>query len=125
VLVHLPDNGHVTTRSDGGSATRPRGLRRRAERAGADPPVPSVPAPQLAPTEATRRWAAVRRQRVEVDPLVGPVGARARPDWRSRQATTTRPGPTGRPATPADEPTTAPGAPRAACRASPPFHNVD
>ena len=53
-------------------ANRPRGIRRRAERACADPAVPIVTAPRLAPTEATRRWAALLRQRVEVDPLVCP-----------------------------------------------------
>jgi len=62
----------VTTRSYGWYANRPRGIRRRAESAGADPPMPIVTAPRLASTEATRRWAAVLRQRVEVDPLVGP-----------------------------------------------------
>jgi len=34
--------------------------------------VPMVVAPKLAPTEATRRWAALLRQIVEVDPLVCP-----------------------------------------------------
>jgi len=72
VLVHIPDKGHVTTRYYGWYANRPRGMRRRAESAGADPPVPMVVAPTLAPTEATRRWAALLRQIFEVDPLVCP-----------------------------------------------------
>jgi len=72
VLVHIPDKGQVTTRYSGWYANRPRGLRRQAERAGADPPVPIVTAPRLVPTEATRRWAALLRQIDEVDPLACP-----------------------------------------------------
>ena len=72
VLVHIPDKGHVTTRYYGWYANRPRGMRRQAEPAGADPLVPMVVAPALAPTEATRRWAALLRQIFEVDPLVCP-----------------------------------------------------
>jgi hypothetical protein len=72
VLVHIPDKGHVTTRYYGWYANRPRGMRRQAERATADAPVPMVVAPALAPTEATRRWAALLRQIFEVDPLVCP-----------------------------------------------------
>ena len=72
MLVHIPDKGHVTTRYYGWYANRPRGMRRQAERATADAPVPMVVAPALAPTEATRRWAALLRQIFEVDPLVCP-----------------------------------------------------
>ena len=59
VVVHIPDKGQVTTRYYGWYANRPRGMRRRAERAGAAPAVPMAIAPRLAPTEATRRWAAL------------------------------------------------------------------
>ena len=72
VLTHIPDKGHVTTRYYGWYANRPRGIRRQAEPAAADAPAPIVPAPRLAPTEATRRWAALLRQIFEVDPLVCP-----------------------------------------------------
>jgi Putative transposase len=72
VLVHIPDKGQVTTRYSGWYANRPRGLRRQAEPAAADAPVPIVTTPRLAPTEATRRWAALRRQIFEVDPLACP-----------------------------------------------------
>jgi len=72
VLVHIPDKGQVTTRYYGWYANRPRGMRRRAEPVGAEPLVPMVVVPKLAPTEATRRWAALLRQIVEVDPLVCP-----------------------------------------------------
>ena len=72
VLVHIPDKGQVTTRYSGWYANRPRGLRRQAEPAAADAPVPMVVAPKLAPTEATRRWAALLRQIYEVDPLMCP-----------------------------------------------------
>ena len=47
VLVHSPDKGHVTTRYDGWSANRPRGLRRQAEPAAADAAVPIVTTPRL------------------------------------------------------------------------------
>jgi hypothetical protein len=47
-------------------------MRREAEPAGADAPVPIVTAPRLAPTEATRRWAAVLQHISEVDPLACP-----------------------------------------------------
>ena len=47
-------------------------MRRQAAPAGADAPVPMVVTPKLAPTEATRRWAALSRQIYEVDPLVRP-----------------------------------------------------
>jgi hypothetical protein len=46
--------------------------RRRAESAPADAPVPIVTAPWLAPTAASRRWAALLRQIFEVDPLACP-----------------------------------------------------
>ena len=73
VLVHIPDKGHVTTRYYGWYANRPRGMRRQTEPAAADPSVPIATAPRLAPTEATRRWAALLRQIFEVDPLVCPT----------------------------------------------------
>src|ERR1035437_239639 len=50
-------------------------MRRRAAPATAEAPVLMVPivvVPKLAPTEATRRWAALLRQIYEVDPLVCP-----------------------------------------------------
>ena len=73
VLVHIPDQGHVTTRYDGWYANRLRGLRRQAEPAEAETPPAIVPALRLAPTEATRRWAAVfQQQLVEVDLLACP-----------------------------------------------------
>ena len=62
VLVHIPDKGHVTTRYYGWYANRPRGMRRQAKPAAADAPVPIVTAPRLAPTEASRRWAALLQQ---------------------------------------------------------------
>jgi hypothetical protein len=72
VLTHIPDKGQVTTRYYGWYANRPRGMRRRAEPAAADASVPILVVPKLAPTEATRRWAALLRQIFEVDPLVCP-----------------------------------------------------
>jgi len=71
VLVHIPDKGQVTTRYYGWYANRPRGMRRLAEPAPAPPAI--LPAPRLAPTEATRRWAALLRQIFEVDPLACPT----------------------------------------------------
>ena len=59
-------------RGRGTYANRPRGMRREAEPVGADAPVPMVVVPWFAPTEATRRWAALLRQIVEVDPLACP-----------------------------------------------------
>ncbi len=53
-------------------ANRPRGMRRQAEPAAAGAPA-IVPAPRLAPTEATRRWAALLQQIFEVDPLACPT----------------------------------------------------
>ena len=73
VLVHIPDKGHVTTRDYGWYANRPRGMREKAAPAAADGPPAIVPAPRLAPTEATRRWAALLQQIFEVDPLACPT----------------------------------------------------
>ncbi len=53
VLVHIPDQGHGTTRYDGWLANRPRGMRRQAEPVPAPPAI--VPAPRLAPTGDSRR----------------------------------------------------------------------
>ena len=53
VVVHIPDQGHVTTRDDVLDANRPRGMRGKAATAAA--PRSIVPAPRLAPTEASRR----------------------------------------------------------------------
>ena len=73
VLVHIPDQGHVTTRYDGWYANRPRGMRRQAEPVAAAAPPVIAPAPRLAPTEATRRWAALLQQIFEVDSLACPT----------------------------------------------------
>ena len=73
VLVHIPDKGHVTTRYYGWYANRPRGMREKAVPAAADGPPAIVPAPRLAPTEASRRWAALLQQIFEVDPLACPT----------------------------------------------------
>ena len=83
MLVHIPDKGHVTTRYYyGWYANRPRGRRRHApscavRRRHAEPAAVGapaiVPAPRLAPTEAARRWAALRLQIFEVDPLRCPT----------------------------------------------------
>jgi hypothetical protein len=54
-------------------ANRPRGMRRQAEPAAADTPPLIVPATRLAPSEATRRWAALLQQMFEVDPLACPT----------------------------------------------------
>jgi len=72
VLVHIPDKGHVTTRYYGWYANRPRGMRGKVATASAVVPPVIVPAPQLAPTEASRRWAALLQQIFEVDPLACP-----------------------------------------------------
>ncbi len=72
VLVHIPDKGHVTTRNYGWYANRPRGMRRQAEPATANAPPVIVPPPRLAPTEASRRWAALLQQIFEVGPLACP-----------------------------------------------------
>ena len=72
VLVHIPDTGHVTTRYYGWYANRLRGRRGKAEAAAADGPPAMVAAPQLGPTEAARRWAALLQQHFEVDPLACP-----------------------------------------------------
>ncbi len=58
VLVHIPDKGQVTRRYYGWYANRPRGMREKAVPAATDGPSAIVPAPRLAPTKATRRWAA-------------------------------------------------------------------
>ena len=73
VLVHIPDKGHVTTRYYGWYANRPRGMREQAALAAAAGPPAIVPAQRLAPTEASRRWAALLQQLVEVDPLACPT----------------------------------------------------
>ncbi len=73
VLVHIPDKGTVTTRCYGWYANRPRGMRRQGEPAAAEAPLAIVTTPRLAPTEATRRWAALLRQIFEVDPLRCPT----------------------------------------------------
>jgi len=73
VLVHIPDTGHVTTRPFGWYANRPRGMRRQAEPDPAIAPPAIVPALRLASTEATRRWAALLSQIVEVDLLACPT----------------------------------------------------
>jgi len=70
VLVHIPDKGHVTTRYYGWYANRPRGMRGTAESTAVPPTI--VPTPRLAPSEATRRWAALLQQIFEVDPLACP-----------------------------------------------------
>jgi Putative transposase len=72
VLIHIPDKGHVTTRYYGWYANRPRGMRRQAEPAAADAPVPIVTAPRPTLTDASRRWAALLQQIFEVDPLSCP-----------------------------------------------------
>jgi hypothetical protein len=72
VLVHIPDKGQVTTRYYGWYANRPRGTRRRAAPAAVDMPPAIVPAPRLAPPEASRRWAALLQHIFEVDPLACP-----------------------------------------------------
>jgi hypothetical protein len=48
-------------------------MRRQAEPAAADTPPLIVPAPRRAPSEATRRWAALLQQIFEVDPLACPT----------------------------------------------------
>jgi Putative transposase len=74
VLTHIPDKGQVTTRYYGWYANRTRGLRRQVESAAAaEAPLAIVTTPRLAPTEASRRWAALLRQIVEVDPLRCPT----------------------------------------------------
>ena len=47
-------------------------MRGKAESAAVPPAI--VPAPRLAPSEASRRWAALLQQIFEVDPLACPVG---------------------------------------------------
>ena len=72
-LVHIPDKGTVTTRYYGWYANRPRGMRLQVEPAAAGAPLAIVTTPRLAPTEASRRWAALLRQIFEVDPLRCPT----------------------------------------------------
>ena len=72
-LVHIPDQGHVTTRYYGWYANRPRGMRVKAKPAAANEPPAIVPATRLAPTKSTRRWAALLQQIFEVDPLACPT----------------------------------------------------
>jgi hypothetical protein len=55
VFVHIPETGHITTRHYGWHANRPRGMRRQAAPASVEMPPLIIPAPRLAPTEATRR----------------------------------------------------------------------
>ena len=62
VLVHIPDQGRVTTRYYGWYANRPRGMRQKAAPTGADGPPAMVAAARLAPTEAARRWAQALRR---------------------------------------------------------------
>jgi hypothetical protein len=64
---------HVTTRYYGWYANRPRGMRRQAEPVALEAPPVIIPAPRLAPTEATRRWAALLQQIFEVDPRACPT----------------------------------------------------
>jgi len=72
VEVHIPDRGHGATRYDDWYANRPRGMRDTAAPATADGPPAMVAAERLAPTEASRRWAALLQQLFEVDPLACP-----------------------------------------------------
>ena len=73
VLVHIPEKGHVTTRYYGWYANRPRGMRVKAAPVAMDGPPTIVRAPRLAPSEATRRWAALLQQIFKVDPLACPT----------------------------------------------------
>jgi hypothetical protein len=73
VLVHIPDKGQVTTRTYGWYVNRPRGMRGKVEPAAADGPAAIAPAPRMAPTEASRRWAALLQQRFAVGPLACPT----------------------------------------------------
>ena len=73
VLVHIPEKGHVTTQYYGWYANRPRGMRVKASPVAMDGPPAIVRAPRLAPSEATRRWAALLQQIFEVDPLACPT----------------------------------------------------
>ncbi len=63
--MRRPPRGH--------SANRPRGMREKAEPAAADGPPAIVPAPRLAPTEASRRGAVLLPQRFEVALLAWPT----------------------------------------------------
>lgn len=68
---HTRGDSHILSsqrpqRYCGWYANRPHGVRRRAAPAIADAHVPIMTAPRLAPTEATRRWAALLRQIFEL-----------------------------------------------------------
>jgi len=71
-LVHIPNKGHVTTRCCGWYANRPRGIRGKATTAAVAVPLAIVPAPRLAPTEASRRLAALLQQIFELNPSRAP-----------------------------------------------------
>ena len=71
-LVHIPDKGHVTTRSYGRYANRPQGMRGKAEPAAVVGQAEIIVPPRLAPTDAARRWAALLQQNFEVDSLACP-----------------------------------------------------
>ena len=71
--MHIPEKGHVTTRYYGWYANRPRGMRVKAAPVAMDGPPTIVRAPRLAPSEATRRWAALLQQIFKVDPLDCPT----------------------------------------------------
>ena len=70
VLMHIPDQGHVTTRCYGWCANRPRGMQAKAAPA-------SACAPRLAPTYASRRWAALLQQIFDVASPACPTCHRA------------------------------------------------
>ena len=89
VLAHIPDKGHVTTRYYGWYANRPRGRRDEAAPAAADGPPAIVPAPPLAPTEASRRWTkAVRRASTRRSSGASTVHAVTATETRSRWRST-------------------------------------
>lgn len=52
---------------------RPRGMRAKEEPVAAGAPLAIMHAPRLAPTEATRQWAALLQQLFEVNPLACPT----------------------------------------------------
>lgn len=70
ILVHVPDNGHMTTRDSGWYSNRPRSMRRRADPAAVGAPA-IVPAPRLAPT--TRRWVVRLQEIFDIDTLAWPT----------------------------------------------------
>ena len=63
MLVHSPNKRPFTTRYYGWNANRPRGMRPKAEAEPVEAAAPPamVPAPQLPPTEAASRWAALQQ----------------------------------------------------------------